>query len=351
MATLDVESLLQPFSDEAPSGPNLEYDGAFIAFEQASRGKAEQQYGDTIIPAEEPNWLEVRQMGMELVTRTKDLRVVCVLARALLLTEGFTAFEESLALVQGYLERFWPSVHPQLDPDDDNDPAVRVNTLSSLTDQSTTIKTLRSVPMVSSRMLGNFSLRHLNIAKGEVPPPADEEPPTLAAIEAAFNECDLEQLRGNTNALRLSIEHSDAIESALTQQVGAARAVSLDGLRHTLREIYVVLEEHLSRRDAALQPEQAEDEAGVATDGATPARSPAGRLTGEVHSREDVIKAIDKICQYYDRHEPSSPLPLLLKRAKRLASKSFIEIVQDLSPDAVAQIQALGGVDSEGTED
>jgi type VI secretion system protein ImpA len=62
-----------------------------------------------------------------------------------------------------------------------------------------------------------------------------------------------------------------------------------------------------------------------------------------------VIKALDKICQYYDRHEPSSPLPLLLKRAKRLASKNFLEIVQDLSPEALAQIQALGGVDSDGS--
>jgi type VI secretion system protein ImpA len=349
MATLDVETLLQPLAEDAPCGPNLEYDASFIAFEQASRGKPEQQYGDTIIPAEDPNWLEVRQLGTELITRTKDLRVACVLARALLLTEGFSAFEESLALVRGYIERYWPTVHPQLDPEDDNDPAVRVNTLSSLSDQSTTIKSLRSVPMVSSRMLGHFSLRHLNIARGEIPPAADEDAPNVSTIEGAFNDADLEQLRTNTNSLRLSLEHTDAIESVLTQQVGAARAVSLDGLRHSLREIYVVLEEHLSRRDAELQPEQPAEAAATA-DEAGAAQAPAARLTGEIRSREDVIKAIDKICQYYARHEPSSPLPLLLKRAKRLASKSFLEIVQDLSPEAVAQIQALGGVDSDGSE-
>ncbi len=346
MATLDVESLLQPVAEDAPSGPNLEYDPAFISFEQASRGKPEQQYGDTIIPAEEPNWLEIRQLGTELVTRTKDLRVVCVLARGLLLTDGFTAFEESRALARGYLERVWPSVHPQLDPDDDNDPAVRVNTLSSLSDQMTTVRSLRSVPIVSSRMLGRFSLRHLNMAKGEIPPAADEEAPSQATIEAAFSDCDMEQLRSDTNALRLSLEHTDAIESVLTQQVGSARAVSLDGLRHTQREIFVVLEEHLSRRDASLQGDQPAEAA--ATDGAGAAQA-GGRLTGEIRSREDVIKALDKICQYYDRHEPSSPLPLLLKRAKRLASKNFLEIVQDLSPEALAQIQALGGVDSDGS--
>jgi len=81
----------------------------------------------------------------------------------------------------------------------------------------------------------------------------------------------------------------------------------------------------------------------AATDGAP---APA-RLTGEIRSREDVILALDKICQYYDRYEPSSPLPLLLKRAKRLANKTFLEIVKDLTPDALAQIQALGGVEPE----
>src|SRR5262245_40487495 len=122
MAILDVDSLLEPVSEESPCGPNLEYDDAFAAFEQAARGKAEQQYGDTIIPAEEPNWPEVRNLGVELVGRTKDLRVVCQLARGLVQTSGFSDFADCLALIRGYLERYWPTVYPQLDPEDGNDP-------------------------------------------------------------------------------------------------------------------------------------------------------------------------------------------------------------------------------------
>jgi type VI secretion system protein ImpA len=345
MATLDIESLLQPLSEEAPSGENLEYDPTYSAFEQAAREKPEQQYGATIIPAEEPNWLEVRQLGMDLITRTKDLRVACTLALGLLETEGLAAFTEGLALVRGYLERYWPTVHPQLDPEDDNDPTLRVNTVSFLTDQGTTIKSLRTTPIVTSRLVGRFSLREIDIAKGEIPPPAGEEPIKSSTIDAAFNECDLEQLRANTNAARDGLQHIDAIESVITQQVGAARAVSLESLRHTLRDMYVVLEQNLQRRDVVA--EVPGEPATPGADGAPAAA--AGRLTGEIQSREDVIKALEKICQYYARHEPSSPLPLLLTRAKRLASKSFLEIVQDLTPDALAQIQALAGSDNDGS--
>jgi type VI secretion system protein ImpA len=345
MATLDVETLLQPLSEDAPTGPNLEYDSTFAAFEQAARGKPEQQYGSTIIPAEEPNWLDVRQLGTDLVARTKDLRVACMLGLGLLETEGLPAFAEGLALIRGYLERYWPSLHPQLDPEDDNDPTVRVNTVASLTDQATTVNALRTTTIVSSRLVGRFSLRDVEIAKGEIAVPPGEEPIKASTIEAAFNECELEQLRTNTQAAREGLQHVESIESVITQQVGSSRAVSLEQLRQTLRDIYVVLEENLKRRDAAA----ADSAAGTPGDSGVDTAVPAGRLTGEIRSREDAVMALEKVSQYYARHEPSSPLPLLLARAKRLATKNFLEIVQDLTPDALAQIQALAGVDKDGS--
>ncbi len=348
MAFLDVESLLEPVSESEPSGPNLEYDVVYTSLEQAARGKQEQQYGETIIPAEEPDWSEVQRLGNELITRTKDLRVACLLARALLERDGFPAFAEGLELIRGYLERYWSSVHPQLDPEDENDPTLRVNTVSSLSDQATTVRSLRFTPIVSSRLMGQFSLRDLGVATGEIPPSLNEEAPKLSTIEGAFMECELEVLRDNANAVRKSIEHAEAIEITLTREVGAARALSLENLRNTLRELHIVLDDNLSRRDVGVGDEVPGDQSGMEGDGAPAA---AVRLTGEIRSREDAVLALEKICQYYSRYEPSSPLPLLLNRAKRLASKNFLEIVKDLTPDAVAQVQALGGVGNDEVAD
>ncbi len=67
------------------------------------------------------------------------------------------------------------------------------------------------------------------------------------------------------------------------------------------------------------------------------------RLDGRIVTREDAIKALDRVCEYYERNEPSSPLPLLIRRAQRLASKSFLDIIRDLAPDAVSQAEAWGG--------
>jgi type VI secretion system protein ImpA len=68
---------------------------------------------------------------------------------------------------------------------------------------------------------------------------------------------------------------------------------------------------------------------------------------GRITSRDDVVRMLDRICEYYERNEPSSPVPLLLRRAKRLVSKDFMEIMRELVPDGVAQAEKIRGTDSD----
>jgi len=326
------ESLLADLSPESPCGENLEYDPVFAEMERAAQGKPEQQFGEKVIPAEDPNWKEVQSKALELLERTKDLRVAIHLARAALNTEGFPAFCDSMALVRGYISRHWDALHPRLDPDDGLDPTLRVNLLASLCDQQTTLQYVRKAPLVASRILGRFGLRDVQIAQGEIPaPPNMESPPTTAAIDGAFSECDLEELKNTAKSVRDAIGHVTAIEADLTERVGTGNAASLEAVVLELKAADAVLTEQLKRRgvdESAPQGEGGNGEA--AADAVQP-------LTGEISSRDDVLRAIDKICEYYARHEPSSPLPLLLLRAKRLASCSFLEIIEDVVPDALPQ--------------
>jgi type VI secretion system protein ImpA len=62
-----------------------------------------------------------------------------------------------------------------------------------------------------------------------------------------------------------------------------------------------------------------------------------------ITSRKDVLYLLDQICAYYEQHEPASPVPLLLKRAHQLVEKNFVEIVQDLAPQAADQIKSIFG--------
>jgi len=354
MGVVDLETLLSEVSAEAPCGDSLEYDAVFGEMERAAQGKPEQQYGDTLIPAEEPNWGEVKRAATELLGRTKDLRVATHLVRASIRTDGLEGFADGLSLLHGLLEKYWEGVHPQLDPEDGDDPTLRVNTIASLCDPESVLSAVREAPLVSSSSLGRYSLRDVQLATGALAASAGAPPPDLGAVDAAFLGCDLEALQGTAEALARSTAALSAIETLLTERVGVARAADLSPLVEVLGSARQVVEDRLARRGAPGSGESLQAAAPKA-EGSAAAPLAGGRpgpptVSGEVNSREDVVRLLDKACDYFRRNEPSSPVPLLLERAKRLVSKSFLEIVRDLAPDGVAQVETIrgpeGGVDS-----
>ena len=74
---------------------------------------------------------------------------------------------------------------------------------------------------------------------------------------------------------------------------------------------------------------------------------PDQRRFGVIKSREDAIRALDAVAEFFRRNEPSSPVPLFCDRAKRLVSKDFLEVLADIAPEALAQARAAGGVRGE----
>jgi type VI secretion system protein ImpA len=341
MGTIDIQKLLQEVSPGEPSGKNLEYDAEYGQMTRLAQGKPEQQVGTNVIPAEEPNWREVKGKAVQLLGRSKDLRLGVFLTRALLRTDGFVGLGDGLELLRGLLERYWDTVYPQLDPDDGNDPTFRVNTLAGLCHADGMLKGLREVPLASSRAHGRVSLRDVLIATGKLPPAPAGSPasPDGASIDAIFSNADLDALRATADAVGKSVEHVQAIESILMEKVGSKQAADFGELSGVLKGAHKVLAERLSRRGVAVATTGGEP---MAEPGASaPAAVPA--VPGEIASRDDAMRMIDKVCDYFVRHEPSSPVPMLLRRAKRLVSKNFMDIVRDLAPDGVPQVEKIRG--------
>lgn len=343
MGLINVDDLLAEITAEQPCGEDMEYDVAFTELEIAAQGKAEQEYGDTLVEAEEPDWAEVEEKALAVLQQSKDLRAAMHLTRSLLKTEGLVGLSQGLELFRGYVERYWDSVHPQLDPDDDNDPTMRVNVFRSLADEDTMLRAIRAAPLTDSRVVGRFSLRDIAIANGELPPPenAGEGPADMTIIEAAFQDTDPERLQALADAVRESMEHVTSIESTVTDAVEAGAGPDLSDLGKTLKKAHSALAERLGGDEEEAADEELEE--GLAEAGPS-AGAGAGAISGAVKNPNDVIRMLDKILDYYARSEPSSPLPLLLQRAKRLVSKDFMTIMKDIAPDGVSQASTVGGI-------
>jgi len=344
MAVIDVDGLSREISPDSPCGEDLEYDPEFSELERAAQGREAQQMGDAVIEGAGPDWKSVKKLSLSLFTRTRDMRVASYLIQALIHTDGLPGLRDGLLVLKGILTAYWVEVHPVLDPEDDNDPTFRMNTLISFIDPATTLRSLREAPLVSHKVLGRFAMRDIQMAHGEIPPPEGKEAPQIAAVDGAFQEMELEDLQAAADAANEAVAALAEIEAFVTDQVGAAQAVDLSAFTGEMKPIQQVLADQLGRRGVAAPGVEGDADA-EAAGGAAAAPAAGLAMTGEIQSREDAIRMLDKVIEYFNRYEPSSPIPLLLVRAKRLVSKSFMEIMQDLAPDGLAQAQMMGGVD------
>ena len=79
----------------------------------------------------------------------------------------------------------------------------------------------------------------------------------------------------------------------------------------------------------------------------TPASGAEAHSTGELKTRSEVVGALDQVLDYYRTQEPSSPVPLIVARTKRLVPMNFVELVADLAPSSLEEIQRISGVGEE----
>lgn len=347
---LDIQGLLAEISPEDPCGPDLSYDPEYSQFMRDAQGTPAQVMGDSVIEAQEPDWRGIKSQAIDLFARTKDLDLAMVMLLALIVNDGPTGLADGLDLLQQLLDRYWDAMHPRLDPDDDNDPLQRMNLISALNaapgalgDTRRYQTRVREMPLCRSRQLGAFSYRQVLIARGEIDRPEGDAAPDMMLIDGAFTEADVEELKRDAEASVRAHATIKAIDAWILDKVGSQHAPDISGFIRLLGGVQKVYEEQLARR--GLGPAPAEDGAA----GVPAGESGGGTgdpISGSIRSDADVVMMLGKICDYYERKEPSSPIPMLLRRVERLVGKSFVDLVRDLSPDALSQLKVVAGVDT-----
>lgn len=349
---MDPEVLLEPIGEDSPSGENLEYDPVFVEMEQAAQPPEETQFDDPDEPGKEPDYGEVSAKALEILGQSHDLRAAVYLADASLNTEGLPGFANATQVIRGYLETYWDSCFPELDADDDDDPTMRINAVQGLCGQpggmagpSAVYRSLRRVPLTESRSFGGFSLRDIEIADGQVAAPESmANPPDSASVSAAFRDTDPDTLAATLEAAKRATENVRAISKAFDEHT-PGRGPDLDPTIKLLMQMTRILSKYADSGSA----DQDDDDANEAAPLDDSPRAPApggggGGGVGAIRSPADVSNALERIMEYYARYEPSSPIPLLLNRAKRLVSADFMTIMRDMAPDGVDNVNTISGV-------
>ena len=335
----DFDRFAEPIDGESPCGPDCEYDNDFLALSQAVTGKLEQQFGDTVIPAVEPDWRQVDSLAQALLGRSRDLRVVCWLALANTHMHGVSAFLGGLKLMVALCERYWDAVHPRIEVDGDIDPYLRMNAISAFSGsefsgEDRLIQALRGSAL--TKMPVALTYREVEIGLSN-------------AAESAYTQSQVESIltdaiaAGNTDVpLVIEAWHCyQALRTLLEEKITSGEVPDMDRLASVLKPVAQGIE----RMRAANAVATGEGGDAAAQTGGEPgvdgAVSPAN--SGQVKNREDARRALERVCDYLERHEPSNPASLFARRAQRMLSMNFLDIMRELSPDSMHQLETLTG--------
>jgi type VI secretion system protein ImpA len=342
------EKFLEPVSADKPAGIDPAANGSLFQLEQLIKvetGTDEET---------EPDWAKVIADSETILQGGKDLRVAVILSLALLRKQGLPGLHDGLKLLCGLVEKFWDSAFPLLDSEDSDPELSRANALNSLSaplgkeGPYRFISYLRQLPLSHSSRLSNYGLR--DILRAESKPGAGEKKPepqvTFANIEASFRDSSATDLRNTHNQLKGLLALVDELEKVFTGKCVGEITLEFETLRTTLQSM-------LDRVAPYVQvPAEAPEPAPTDTKEAGPAAEPAIAQTvksgpsASIQSPQDVEKALQLICAYYEQQDRSSPVPFFLKRALSLLNKDFMQSVGDLAPESVKDLNKLFGLNS-----
>lgn len=373
---MDLEPFMVPMADGA-SGSELRNDPRFHAVERllepAARSFRLENVRTGGTGGVAIDWPEILSQSVDLAAAGRDIRLLVIVARALANAEGFDGMRQGLDLLASTVDQHWDAVHPVLrEAASPREAATRrINALFQLENADNGLLCdLEFTTVLSPRGIGPVTVGDLcaggltrNQAQAELPSGlGDKEVAELLSrhetrasrvtaacrAEAIERPEDLAALIGVIEATRSALA---GLESALTARVGE------NGVGVKFKE----LDKALARALAPLTAAQSQATPGAAAseviamaepstpapalNGAHPSPAAAGGIPGAVNSRRDVERCLDMIIDFYERTEPSSPIPHLARRMRKMVPMNFLQLMEEIAPSGMKEFKNVAGVD------
>jgi type VI secretion system protein ImpA len=339
-APLDSAALLAPIPGPLATGIDPREDSSagslyFKLRDARSEARAAERQADAMLDdTVRSDWRPVRALAAELLaTRAKDIEAACWLTEALLRTDGMAGLAAGIALLTGLVERYWDELHPPPDEEDGvGRRIVPVAGLNGLEGDGTLVQPLRKVTLFERRDgtpvafwqyqqsaevagIADMAKRRQRFASGTMP--FDE---IEAEARAAAGEWAGPLRASGTAALQAWL----ALDRALAAHVGAD-APPMGRVRGILEEITEIATRHAPAEAAPALPQPVM--------AAEPAQATDAGGTRNFSARDDALRTLIEISEFFRRTEPHSPLAYTLTEAVRRARLTWPELLEEIVPD------------------
>jgi len=341
---------LAPVSDSMPCGPDLEYDHDFVVLFARATPRQDVQYGAFVATPDPVNWSELERDCQRLMLRTKDIRVAVLYTRCRTRLTGAAGLADGTGLLATWLDAFAEQVHPQPDVDSGRDAIreMRTNAIQALADPEGLLADVREI-VLSKSTLARLQMRDVERAFAH-PRPADALTPESVAQQLLDVRAQQPDVMA---AFDDAISHLAAIDAwCAAHLVGNLPDLSsltrLLGKLNVPASVNAVEQSEEARYPTSNSSESSENDASAwlepVNDRTVSITKPmSAQPTSEPVDRQTALTLIRTARTWFETHEPSSPIPVLLKRAERFVGKPYAEVVTAIPAELLLQWEETDG--------
>lgn len=352
---IDVASLLDPVSEDHPVGvdiredisPNSIYykikDARTAA--RASERRIIMEDDQDAMGSVVPEWYTVLDLAPSILKeQSKDIEIVAWYVEGLLRVEGFAGLKEGFKLVKELCDRYWDDLFPLPDEDGMETRVAPITGLNGEDGEGTLLAPMRNVLLTQGYTDQAYATWHYQIAQ-EIERITDAEKRqarldaggvTLQQLQRSALETPLSFYETLIADLDNCIEAFAAMTETLDQLAGQDSPPS-SNIKNALREIRDIVS--FLTRDMFIEEEPLETQGDSVPGGhaATAAGGGGFSLSGDIGSREDAVRVLNKVADYFKRTEPHSPVAYSLEQAIRWSRMSLPELLAQLIPNDSAR--------------
>lgn len=365
-SVLELDALLAPISDDAPTGTDIREDAsptsAYYTIKDArNAARAAERNGlfDDSTDGASEHWRQVLEHGPGILRdAAKDLEIATWMVEALTRRHGFAGLSDGIALVEQLIDQYWDGLYPMPDEDGIETRVAPLTGLNGEGAEGVLIAPIRNIPITEGQSVGPFSFWQYQQAL-DVQKLTDEDARAQRAATLGFSLMDIEKAVSETSPA-FFVQLRDDVQEALTgyrnlsarldERCGIHDAPPTSNITGVLEDVLGAVS-HLARDKFPMPDEATDTETADADDTDTagtgaPAESPAAK---KARTREEAFRQLVDISDYFRQTEPHSPLSYMLDKAVRWGRMPLHELIAELIPDSSSRdyYTSLTGVNVE----
>lgn len=356
---IDLETLLQPISEENPSGESLQYSGLYDEIREARRADLDVAMGQWQHELKTADFRKVVNLAVPaLEKQTKDLQVAAWLAEALINENGFVGLRDSLQLISGLQENFWETLYPEIDEGDEEG---RANAIEWIDKEAALA--IQKAPITG----GGSGISALGFYEWEeskrfdIPENLDtfdtneQERYNQLKVQAeqenrvtgdAWRKAKAQTRRAFYEQLNLTLDECwtafETVNRTIEEKFDPKQMPGMNDLKKMLDNIRTSVQKFLQEKrleepdpsDVAESGEMAGANGDVSYEGAAAGTgNGVATASGAIRSRQDALKRLSDVAEFFRKTEPHSPVSYLVQRAVKWGNMPLSDWLQEVIKD------------------